>query len=163
MNCRFRVPAPMSPASAITIQQCSVDGRESCFWCFADWCLIRANLFHDTQVIYFTLLLYQIIGTWASWAISSLSHLRLIVVYIYLFWAAVLLSSCIILFWWTYWAMFIDPSNNVLHIIWYFGAHCWAAYIRLYVWLLLIWFHIMMHQGCIAFFYMPCQTFVLKL
>ena len=54
MNCRFRVPASTSPAPAITIQRCSVDGRELCFWCFADWCLVCANF-------YFTILTSSIL------------------------------------------------------------------------------------------------------
>ena len=52
----------------------------------------------------------------------------LIFVYIYLFWAALLLSSCIAFFWSTHWAIFSDPSSYFVRIVYYFGASCWAAY-----------------------------------
>ena len=92
----------------------------------------------------------------------ELSPIWLILVCICLFWAAGLLLGCIVFFLSIYCVICIDLPSYVVQVELEFGAPCWAACIRLSAWLLLIRFHLMMHQGCTAFFCLSYQMFVLK-
>jgi len=148
MNCRFRVPASTSPAPAITIQQCSVDGRELSFRC---WrcnvyiiCLLIVSLtlsFRSStvQANISMLFLRPLFSFFHSLLIKMYRLLLIsslfIIIWICLHWVADIISGCIIFFWSPHWTAI---SNRLYTCtLSSFGCNwalCWAAFLNHMSW-----------------------------